>query len=172
MRLFIALELSGSSIDEIEIWRKPLRKKYPLLKWTSGNQLHVTLRFLGSVNAAEVTGKMKSLELKEFLPVEYFLTDVGSFGNPPSVVWLSGKFSPGLNTLVHRLNSIPDCDGETGESRRFTPHVTVARIKGEIQYHGLEFGPKIYGSGKAVNLISSNLTAGGPVYSNLFSISV
>jgi 2'-5' RNA ligase len=105
--LFVALELSKDTVRAIEEWRKPLVRSFPLLKWTSASQLHITMRFLGDRNPEDVIFQMKALALGELLPVEYTLSDTGSFGKPPSVIWLSGKFSSSLFTIVHRLGTFP-----------------------------------------------------------------
>ncbi len=171
MRLFVALELSRDSIQALELWRKPLVIKYPLLKWTSESQLHITLRFLGDCNPDDVIPKMKTLALRELLPVEYTLSDIGDFGKPPFVIWLSGKFSSSLYTMASRLEHIPDEHGNTGETGRFIPHVTIARVRSGVQCPRLNPDISIQGAAQSVNLVESVLTSKGPVYSTLYTVS-
>ncbi len=170
MRLFVALQLSNGTIQEIEEWRKPLIRKYSDLRWVRDDQLHVTLRFLGDREPGQVIDQMRDLCLEELLPVEYTLSGIGQFGNPPSVLWLSGKFSSNLFSIVRLLDSIPDEEGKTGGSRRFTPHITLARIRRGASCPNIAFSRQIAGVSNAIHLVSSNLTPGGPIYTTLFSI--
>ncbi len=171
MRLFVALELSRDSIQAVELWRKPLTCKYPLLKWVSGEQLHVTLRFLGNCDPDDVISQMKSLALSELLPVEYTLSDTGRFGKPPFAIWLSGMFSSSLFTMVRRLEQISGGYGKTDNTRKFVPHVTIARVKTGVQCPQLKFDTPIDGVARSVSLIESVPAPGGPVYSTLYSVS-
>lgn len=170
MRLFVSLKLSSNSIQKIEEWRKPLVEEYQDLRWTREDQLHVTLRFFGDRDPDRVISEIKALHLEDCLPVEYTLSGTGHFGNPPSVLWLSGKFSSNVFLMARGLASIPDGDGRSGGGRDFTPHVTIARLKRGGQFPSLIFDRKIAGTGSYINLISSRLTPDGPVYTNLFSI--
>jgi len=170
VRLFVALELSSDTIDFIEEWRKPLIRKYSDLRWTGGEQLHVTLRFLGDRNPDQVAGEMRNLCLEELLPIEYTISRIGQFGNPPSVLWLSGSFSSEVFSMAQRLDSIPDGEGKTGGSRHFNPHVTLARIRRGSSCPNITFSRQIAGVGSAIHLMSSNLTPDGSIYTTLFSV--
>ncbi|MCD6587381.1 MAG: RNA 2',3'-cyclic phosphodiesterase [Candidatus Fermentibacteraceae bacterium] len=171
MRLFVALELSQDTTQAIQEWRKPMADMFPVLRWTSENQLHITLRFLGNSNPDDVIFQMKTLALEELLPVEYTLSETGNFGEPPFVIWLSGKFSSSLFTMARRLEHIPDGYGKTGETRKFIPHVTIARVNPGVQCPRLNLDTSIGGAAQAVSLIESELTSDGPVYSILYSVS-
>ena len=165
----MALELSESTIRSIEEWREPLVKQYLDLKWTCKNQFHITLRFLGHRDPEQVISEIKALHLEEFLPVEYSLSRIGHFGKPPSVLWLSGKFSSKAFTLNRSLDSIPDGNGLSGSSRHFTPHITLARVKPGMQCPIISFHKQISGLAKAIHLMNSELTGSGPTYSTLFT---
>lgn len=171
MRLFVALELSAAAIQTIHDWREPLIKKWPSLHWTREDQLHVTLRFLGGREAHEVIREMKDLSLEELLPIQYTFNTTGTFGNPPSVLWLSGKFSSSLLSITQLLDSIPDQDSRTGGSRPFIPHVTIARAGRGKQCPAFDFNRQTTGSSNSLSLTSSRLSANGPAYSTLFTIS-
>ncbi len=170
MRLFVALHLSNDTVQEIEEWRKPLIQKHPSLRWIQREQMHITLRFLGDRRADQVIREIENLSLEELFPIEYTLSRIGQFGNSPSVLWLSGKFSSNLFSIVRLLDSIPDEEGKTGGSRSFTPHVTLARIRRGVSCPNIAFNRQIAGVSNAIHLMTSNLTPNGPVYTNLFSI--
>ena len=170
MRLFVSLELSEGTLKRIKEWRNPLISRYPDLRWTGDNQLHVTLRFLGERNPGQVISEMKNLNIERFLPVEYTLNRTGIFGTPPSVLWLSGIFSSEVFSLARQLGSIPDHEGKKGGSRRFTPHITVARIRRGVRCPDIRFDRQLRGTGRVIRLAASRLTPEGPVYTTLSSI--
>jgi 2'-5' RNA ligase len=170
-RLFVSLELETETVQRIEEWRKPLREKYPTLRWTSEAQLHVTLRFLGNRDPEQVAEEMEALSLLKLLPVEYTLRETGTFGNPPAVLWLSGDFAPNVFTIARRLGSIQDGEGKKSDDRCFTPHITLARVKRGDLYPDIQFSSTIQGNGNAIHLVMSSLSSSGPSYKTLHSIS-
>ncbi len=169
MRLFIGLELPHAVKDALGSWRKQLTGEYPALKWTSLENLHVTLRFLGNVNGDSVISEMERLQLERFLPVEFTLSFAGTFGRPPSILWLGGSFSPGIMETASLLGQIPDEKGAT-EWRRFIPHVTIARARQGHTLPEIPFPMKLTGCAGSIVLFASTLTPSGPVYSSLFSV--
>lgn len=168
MRLFIALDLPDHVTESIERWREPFIKKYSELKWAGRHSLHVTLRFLGNVDPGPVLAEMKRMNLKQYLPAEFTLDRSGTFGRPPSVLWLSGKFSPGALRMAETLSKIPDEQG-LSETRRFHPHITVARSRRGDSVPLLPMNEKLKGNCLSVSLFTSTLTREGPVYSLVYS---
>lgn len=169
MRLFIALELPAQVKDSLEKWRKQVSGEYPALVWTQYENLHVTLRFLGSVKPDEVITRMDGLNLKRFLPVRFELNRTGTFGKPPSVLWLGGSFSEGLIKVAELLGEIPDEKGNS-HRRKFIPHVTAARVLHENTVPVVPFAMNLEGEAAVISLFSSTLTQSGPIYRSLFSI--
>ena len=169
MRLFIALPLPETVLEEIDRWRKPLSGLYDNLRWTCSENTHLTLRFLGSREPDSVISEMKKLNPGSSLPAVFTLDRCGSFGSPPSVLWLSGEFSESCYRMASLFSGIPDENGRT-EKRRFLPHVTVARSRRGRELPLVEFKNIIQGSSNEIKLISSTLKAEGPVYSDLFSV--
>ena len=168
MRLFIALELPEGVKGSIASWTEPLRKRNPGLKWCGPENLHVTLRFLGNVDPDEVALRIGRMRLERCLPVDFTLETAGTFGRPPSVLWLSGDFSRGVYIAADLLAGIPDENGAP-EGRKFFPHVTVARARKGDSLQAAQPGTKIQGSSSRISLFSSTLTPSGPLYSTLFT---
>ena len=169
MRLFIALELPLQVKDSLEKWRKQVSGEYPALKWTQYENLHVTLRFLGSVNPDSVITRMDGLNLRRFLPVHFELNRTGTFGKPPSVLWAGGRFSGDLKKAAELLGEIPDEKGNSA-LRNFVPHVTVARASRGQTIPEVPFTMNLEGEAEAISLFQSTLAPSGPVYRSLFSI--
>ncbi|PIE51561.1 RNA 2',3'-cyclic phosphodiesterase [Candidatus Fermentibacteria bacterium] len=168
MRLFIAMELPSEVRRSISDWIEPLSRQHSDLRWTSCENLHVTLRFLGNVNPDSVIQKMKESQIKSFLPVEFTLNRLGTFGRPSSVLWVSGKFSEGVFDLAEKLGSIPDDRGLT-KTCRYCPHITVARARRGFSIPFLPWRESLIGASSTIGLYSSELTGKGSVYTILHS---
>lgn len=169
MRLFAALELPGDIQGDIEEWGKPFLQENPDLKWTARENLHVTLRFFGDLLPGDVAGEMKKLNLEKHLPVGFTLNRSGSFGRPPSVLWLGGWFSREITEAANLLGNIPDDRGGI-RKRRFFPHVTVARARTGREVPRIPFLLSLQGESSTIALFSSTLTPSGPVYRKLLEI--
>jgi len=138
MRLFVAVEAP-------EAWREaaaavqralpPEVRKHARLVDT-GN-LHVTLRFIGEVDEADVP-RLQAALAEALPPVEVSLSlgTVGTCGPPArtSVVWLGvvGDVA-GLSALAARADAAVDAAlGREPEQRRYFPHLTLARIRNGV----------------------------------------
>jgi 2'-5' RNA ligase len=124
-RLFLALELPLS-------WRQRLAA-IPLgidrARREPEERLHLTVRFLGEVDPAAEALLRERLRALEGPAVEVGLAGVGTFGEPPRVLW-AGLAPPApllaLAAAVEgavRASGLPPTDGP------FAPHVTLARLR-------------------------------------------
>jgi 2'-5' RNA ligase len=125
-RLFIALSLPTVVRESLAA----LAEDLPDVTWTREDQLHITLRFLGDVEAALIepmTARLAAIEVSGFvLPVE----GVGTFppNRPPRVIWAGvGNGHPRLFQLRQRLDDALLATGLPLEVRTFHPHATLAR---------------------------------------------
>ena len=113
-----------------------LRKLVPdaPVSWSRETNLHLTLKFLGNVDADRV-GKVSaaaSRAVKSIQPFPVSISQTGSFpknGNP-RVLWI-GIQDPtgGLSELQARLERECDVEGFSREDRPFHPHLTIARLR-------------------------------------------
>jgi 2'-5' RNA ligase len=125
-RLFIALTLPVPVRDALAALAEPMAG----VNWTRPDQLHLTLRFLGDVPAAQqeaMTDRLAAIRVTSFiLPVE----GVGSFppNRPPRVVWTGvGQGHPRLFQLRQRIDDALLASGLALDVRTFHPHATLAR---------------------------------------------
>lgn len=170
MRLFLALELPREIRNGLNEMLAGQRERFSFLRWTSPENLHVTLRFLGDLNPSETADKLRKLNPGSFLPVEYTLFRTGTFGSPPRILWVSGRFSPSVNRLASVLGEIPD---ERGDNARgcFIPHITVARAPRGSSLPSVTLSGEIKGFAGSLTLFNSTLTSAGPVYERFFQVS-
>lgn len=119
----IARELSGAGAGDA-------------VKWVARENLHVTLRFLGEVNDADVPRLASALESPLATgPFEMVLGGGGCFPptGPPRVVWVgvTGGVEDARKAYAELDRRVSDFDVER-ETRAYTPHVTLGRVR-EIQ---------------------------------------
>ena len=102
------------------------------LRWLPEDQLHLTMSFLGQVEAARETSLRTALAAVRvpafFLPIQ----GLGAFGGErPPIVWAGvGKGHPHLFALHKRIQDAVLQSGFEPDLRPFHPHITLGRAKG------------------------------------------
>jgi RNA 2',3'-cyclic 3'-phosphodiesterase len=145
------------------------------LKMIERENLHVTLRFLGDVPAAQADVFLQALR-KEPFPSRFAvgLRDVGAFPDwkKMNVVWIGlDDIDGGLAKCFALQEQVFASLGVVGEERAFRPHLTVARKRSDrdkdrarsvaARYRSTVFGQVEAGPAQ---LFESTLTSSGPVY--------
>lgn len=136
-RLFIGLELPEA--DRATLANLDPRVKG--LRWLPAEQMHLTMSFLGDVEAGAETRLRDALADVRvgafFLPIE----GVGAFGGArPTVVWAgTGKGHPHLFALHKHIQDAVLHAGLEADLRPFHPHITLGRAarKGGISRQAL-----------------------------------
>jgi len=188
VRCFIAIELP----DELKAELYQLEARLKLgnqtpVKWVDPYSIHLTLKFLGDVAVDRIDEIVKVME-EATRGIACFHLEVGELGVFPNlrrvqVAWVGMKGEVGrLSHLQQRIESGLVPLGFAPESRRFTAHLTLARLRnqaspGERQrfgeliantsfkaIHGIEVD--------AVNLMKSQLTREGAIYSRISSVAL
>jgi 2'-5' RNA ligase len=127
-RLFIGIELPAPI-------RAELARLDPHIKgvrWLAPEQMHLTMSFLGDVDAAHEERLREELATVEvaafFLPV----TGIGTFGGErPRTIWAGvGKGHPHLFSLHRRIQDAVLRAGLEPDLKPFHPHITVGRMRG------------------------------------------
>jgi 2'-5' RNA ligase len=186
IRAFIAIELPRSL--RLALSRLQERLKPGIVapvKWVEPENTHLTLKFLGNIDAAITADIVKAITAaaRTTPPVRLGLAGLGAFpdSNRVQVVWvgLTGEMEK-LRALQQRLDAALAPLSIPGEKRPFSPHLTIARLRDRatlserqavgrlIAEAGLESGPGF--SAGSVQLMRSRLTPQGPVYSRLGSV--
>ncbi|MCH7976937.1 MAG: RNA 2',3'-cyclic phosphodiesterase [Bacteroidetes bacterium] len=123
-RLFVALRLPPSVRRALTEWRVEI----PGVRWTPPEQLHLTLRFIGSTNPSPV----KEALLKVISPpvtVSFERVRLFPRSSKPRVLAATVLITPELQTLHARIETALEQAGIDREGRPFRPHVTLARCK-------------------------------------------
>ena len=179
MRVFIAVELSESIRTTLVQIQGKLRGTGDKIKWVDPSLIHLTLKFLGEIKkekleaVIEVTQKIA----RKFSPFFMEVKGVGAFPpvSSPRVIWLGvDRGSTTLQKLASELENHLAKDGFSKEKKKWTPHLTLGRVKSLVEpqkLSGLILGEKEVVAGemevKEISVIESRLTPTGPIYTVL-----
>jgi 2'-5' RNA ligase len=186
VRSFIAIELP----DELKLALSQLQARlklegHPWVKWVDPNSIHLTLKFLGNVPISRVSEITKAIEeaTKGISPFHLEVKDVGVFPNlrRVQVAWVgvSGEVDK-LARLQQRIEANLAHLGFARESRLFTPHLTLARVRDRASSEERQLFGRVIANTRLettypievneVNLMKSQLTREGAIYSRISSI--
>ncbi len=186
VRSFIAIELP----DELKVGLSQLQDKLKLgkqssVKWVNLRSIHLTLKFLGNIAVDRISGITSVMEeaAQTISPFHLEVKELGAFPNLKrvQVVWvgISGEVDK-LGQLQQRIESNLVRLGFTPESRPFTPHLTLARFRDRTSVDQRQRLGQLIASTKleatyiikvdAINLMRSQLTREGAIYSRLSSV--
>ena len=130
MRLFTAIDLPDEIVLRLERLISALRPE-ALIHWSPLDNLHITTKFIGpwdDARLAELDAALSSLAPRP--PIQIELKNLGWFPNAraPRTFWI-GVHDQALHQLARDTEQILEPLGIARESREFSPHLTLARIK-------------------------------------------
>lgn len=186
VRSFVAIELPERLKDELlELTDRLKTGGHHGIRWIEPRGIHLTLKFLGDValNRLDDIASALSEAAHGILPFQLEVSELGVFPNPKRVrvawVGISGEIDR-LQQLQQRVESSLVKLGFPAESRKFTPHLTLARVRDQVlpderQRFGylIESTDFRASSSMVVDmlfLMKSQLTRQGAIYSQLRSI--
>ena len=185
IRAFIAIELPEELKSKLAALRNRLSPDAPPgVKWVNPNSIHLTFKFLGNI-PPDTTGAITEAIGESAEGIKPFILstkELGTFPNPKraQVAWvgLNGE-TDSLQTLQKRLEVSLVPLGFTPESRPFNPHLTLARLDNRISpAERQKFGERLINTAfdpsdikvDAINLMKSQLSRTGAVYSRISSV--
>ncbi|HLX60637.1 MAG TPA: RNA 2',3'-cyclic phosphodiesterase [Planctomycetota bacterium] len=135
-RLFIAINIPAELRDAIQRVQQRLRylAGANAMRWTRAEQLHLTLEFLGNVDASRIGDLCAAIKsaCTGIVRMKLALESAGCFpsNQKPSVAWLgvSGDVAP-LAALQRKIREATQPFTERIETREFSPHLTIGRVK-------------------------------------------
>lgn len=131
MRLFVAVNLAPEERRRAWEAAQPLREAHLPVRWAAESSLHLTLRFLGEVDAARTgpIGEALAGAVRLARPFTLGLGGVGAFPSlgKPRVVWLGIERHPALELLANDVELALMKLAFEPELRPFSPHLTLGR---------------------------------------------
>lgn len=178
MRLFFAVKIPVPLKEQLAEFVDRMTALPGRVKWVDPENVHLTLKFLGETTPDLLDGLKSAAEnaATEVKPFEMTVAGCGAFPNlrSPRVFWV------GIDDPEKRLQSLQkylDYNvGQLGferETKKFSPHLTVGRVKdrGGLGQLSEAFGrakfPPVEVKVAEFFLIESRLRPTGPIYTDL-----
>jgi 2'-5' RNA ligase len=185
IRCFIAIELPEEVKAGLTRLQAKLKASQLRVKWVDPYGIHLTLKFLGNVDAdrlSQITGAIKEAA-QGVSPFHLEIKGLGIFPNlrRVQVAWvgISGEVDK-LLQLQKRLESNLAGLGFAPEPRAFTPHLTLARVRDQASpderqrlgqlISDTKFEADYSFPVRAISLMRSQLTREGAIYSQISSV--
>ena len=164
LRLFVGIALP----PELKLRLSLLASGVPGARWVDPGNYHLTLRFIGEIDegtASDVDAALLPIRAKPFTVT---LAGVGRFGD--RMLWVGVEKSPPLVHLRDKVESALVRLGLAPETRRYAPHVSLARLRNAseaklqeyLTEHAL-FRAEPFPVDK-FSLVASYLTKAGSIY--------
>ncbi len=178
IRSFIAYDLGDHEIlSRISDVQRKLEGTGASLKLVNPQNIHVTLRFLGNIQPSMVHKIYGEMEQVDFDSFQVEVCRVGAFPTirRPRVIWAGiqknlDKLQAISRQLATRLHAL----GFPSDSRAFSPHITLARVRSgrnaaELADRITELTDYMFGvlNLECLKLKKSVLTSRGPIYTTL-----
>ena len=134
IRTFIAIEVPRAIQDKISSLQDALKKEGGKISWVKPENIHLTLKFLGNVEESKIDqiGEALTKAAERITPFNMIVKGTGAFPDMrrPRVIWVgveeaSGQLLNIFNEIEKELSKI----GFQKEERRFSPHLTIGRVK-------------------------------------------
>jgi len=187
MRAFIAIELPREIKDYLKQLQDKLKTAGLDLKLVEPVNIHLTLKFLGEINEQQTEKIIKAMEnVSDTKPA--FKISLGNLGvfpkiTSPRIIWIG--IDVGASETIQIAKELEEkisLFGIPREEKRFSAHITIARIKSAINIEGLVQNLKHLTGQKQkaelgfqatrISLIKSTLTPKGPLYETLKEVSL
>lgn len=183
LRCFVSVEFPESLKQEIGRASEPLKRSGADVKWVSPGNLHITLKFLGHTEEAQVQEIITALQKKiaPYNPFYITITGIGCFPEKrhPRIIWAGVEDSALLRSLQQDVEDEMAGLGYPREKRAFSPHLTIGRMRSQRkaseivkrleEYRALNIGAMEINE---VSLMKSALKPSGAEYSTVAEISL
>jgi RNA 2',3'-cyclic 3'-phosphodiesterase len=187
IRSFIAIEMTPEVRKSLFRLQDGLKAGGQQVKWVESQNLHLTLQFLGNIDITAVGNITNAIE-RAAAGISHFRLEVGGLGAFPNIrraniIWvgLAGDLDK-LDKLQKNIGANLTPLGFPPETRPFTPHLTIGRVRDFARPEEREalgrmiektpYNVKYRIDVAAVNLMKSQLTREGPIYSKLAAVTL
>ncbi len=126
IRAFIALPLPADLRRRLHGFSGGI----PGAAWHPADAYHITLRFLGDIPEPAFAELAEALQQVHAYRFDLGIGGFGTFGTGDAlrILWAGVDAEPALLDLKRRVDSAVQRHGFPAEERRFTPHITLARL--------------------------------------------
>ena len=137
MRLFLAIPIDRQILDALAGVVEKLRESRAPVRWVRPEGTHLTLKFLGDTDLDKVEPMVQAVKevCRDIQPFPLSVTEAGAYPKlkRPRVLWAGVVENSGsLQRLWEGVEEVTERLGWEREKRRFSPHVTIGRVKGNM----------------------------------------
>lgn len=166
-RLFIGLEIPRDVGFALSLKRGGLSGA----RWIDPENYHITLRYIGDVDARTANEVAHVLEhYTDSEPFSVRLTRLGVFGgNRPRSLYAGVEMNEVMTRLQLAQERVLQRIGLAPDGRKFVPHITLARLRGtsapdmaRFLAGAMWFEPLMFSVGRFVLYSSRDSVGGGP----------
>jgi 2'-5' RNA ligase len=132
IRAFFGLPLPEAQRDQLNDYLVVCPSTAPDFRWTPAANLHLTVRFIGSIDSSLAEGVADRLADGRLAGFDLELGEVGTFkrGRLVRVVWLHVRAgADAARALAGQVEAECVRAGLVPETRPFQPHLTLARAR-------------------------------------------
>ncbi|GAC1688672.1 MAG: RNA 2',3'-cyclic phosphodiesterase [Candidatus Dormibacteraceae bacterium] len=173
IRAFFGLPVPEAQRKKLDAYLAECAAVAPEFRWTPAPNLHLTVRFIGTIEDSVAEGIADRLSGRDLAGFELELADFGTFkrGRLVRIVWLQAlKGAEAARKLAAQVEEECVRAGLAPEARPFQPHLTLARARprdGAV-LPALPSPPELqpFGAGELI-LYRSQLGRAGSVYEPL-----
>jgi len=126
LRLFVGIEFP----PELKLRLSLLCGGVAGARWVDAGNFHLTLRFIGEVDEGTAADVDEALLRLKARPFSVQFAGAGMFGGDrPRQLWVGVEREPALIALQGKIELALIRAGLPPEPRKFSPHVTLARLR-------------------------------------------
>ncbi|SRR6266404_4440959 len=135
VRTFICIEIPDSISERIGNLQTQLKAIDAQVSWTKPSNIHLTLKFLGAVEATRIQNVARAVQ-RAVVGINTFEIEISGAGcfpstRSPRVLWIGLPEVPdALKQLYSNLEAELEREGFAREKRKFSPHLTLGRLRG------------------------------------------
>ena len=132
LRAFFGLPVPEPQRQELGRFLESCPAEAPQFRWSVAGNLHLTVRFIGSVERGLVEAIADRLDGAVGPPFEVALGELGTFsrGRLARVVWIGTRAGgDAIRALADRVEAECRAAGLPPEQRELKPHLTLARAR-------------------------------------------
>ncbi|MCJ2134789.1 RNA 2',3'-cyclic phosphodiesterase [Methylobacterium sp. J-026] len=167
-RLFTGLAVPQAVAEALKVHQGGL----PGARWIAPGDFHVTLRFIGDVESTVAEEVLEALsEMRARPPLTVTLAGLGLFGgDKPRALYAAVSPDAALTDLQAEQERLVRRAGVEPERRKFTPHVTLARLRRDANPEAAAmylsqapvFAPLTFAVDRVTLFSARDSTGGGP----------
>lgn len=174
-RLFIAVKIKPSE-EFLDVFQELKETLYDeKIKWVEEHNMHITLKFLGKTAVEDIPSIIDTLKPIAGRHKSFFIAarSIGTFGGKknPRVIWVGLEETGVLEKISLEIDLALNELGFERETRKFSPHLTLGRVKFIKDTNGLfSMVEKLKGEAfqkykvEKFTLFESKLSPKGPTY--------